>query len=74
MHALMKVENLVVPFSFPYVELRKERPGFIARENAAQVRLIDIGTRAPQPSLPLVQENALEKPRRIATEHEPLFE
>ena len=74
MHALMKVENLVVPFSFPYVELRKERPGFIARENVAQAPGIDIGKQAPQPKLPLVKEIAPAKPRRIAAEQEPFFE
>lgn len=36
LHALMKVDNLVVPFSFPYIELPKVQAAFIERENKPQ--------------------------------------
>jgi len=36
LHAYVKVDNLVVPFSFPYLELPKTQPGFIARQDAEQ--------------------------------------
>jgi hypothetical protein len=74
MHALMKVDNLVVPFSFPYIDVVKEQPGFIPREEAPRASVTDIGKRAPQPTVPLVQEIAPEKPRGIAAGQEPFFE
>src|SRR5207244_3108180 len=63
MHALMKVDNFVVPFSFPYVDVLKEQPCFIAREKATQAPVIDIGKRESQPGPPLVQEIAPERPK-----------
>jgi len=74
MHALMKVDNFVVPFSFPYVDVLKEQPGFIAREKATQAPVIDIGKRESQPGPPLVQEIAPERPKGIAAGQEPFFE
>ena len=74
MRALMKVDNFVVPFSFPYVDLLKEQPGFIAREKAPQDSAIEVGKRAPEPSLPLVREIAPERPKGIAAGQEPFFE
>jgi hypothetical protein len=71
MHAFAKVDNLVVRFSFPHVELRKTQPGFIAREKPGDV--IDIGKRAPQTGLPPAQEIRPEK-GRIAAGQEPFFE
>ncbi len=73
MHALAKVDNLVVRFSFPYVELRKAQPGFIARERAAYGA--GIGEKqASQPSMPLVHNIAAEKAEGVATGQEPFFE
>jgi hypothetical protein len=74
MHALAKVDNLVVRFSFPYVELRRTQPGFIARERAAQGTAIGSSGRAPQPSMWPVEKVAPEKAQRIATGQEPFFE
>src|SRR5262249_44043938 len=74
MHALMKVENLVVPFSFPYIDVVKVQPGFIPREKAPLASVIEVGKRTPEPSLPLVQEIAPENPRGIAAGQEPFFE
>jgi hypothetical protein len=74
MRALMKVDNFVVPFSFPYADLLKEQPGFIAREKAPQDSAIEVGKRAPEPSLPLVREIAPERPKGIAAGQEPFFE
>jgi hypothetical protein len=50
LHALLKVDNLVVPFSFPYLVPRKTQPGFIPREITP--RVAEIGTRTPQPNTP----------------------
>ena len=73
MHAFAKVDNLVVRFSFPYVELPKAQPGFIARERAAGGA--GIGKKqASQPSLALVHNIAPEKAEGVATGQEPFFE
>jgi hypothetical protein len=74
MHALAKVDNLVVRFSFPYVELRKTQPGFIARERAAQVSAIGGSGRAPQPSISPAEKVVPEKAQGIASGQEPFFE
>jgi len=74
MHALMKVDNLVVPFRFPYIDVRKEHPGFIGREKAARGSIIDVGTRTRQPSSLLSEESAPEKVKGTASGQEPFFE
>jgi type IV secretory pathway TraG/TraD family ATPase VirD4 len=79
MHALMKVDNLVVRFGFPYVEPHKTQPGFIPCETAlqgtAQVlrQVIDIKKRA-QSSISSEQGSRQQKSEGIAAGQEPFFE
>ena len=54
LHALLKVDNLVVPFSFPYLAPVKTQPGFIPRELAP--RVVEIEKHPPQPSTQAAQE------------------
>ena len=44
LHGYLKSGNLVVPLSFPYIELPQKRPSFLAREKTA--RVIEIGKAA----------------------------
>lgn len=75
LHALIKVDNLVVPFSFPYLAPVKAEPGFIPREITP--RVIEIGKRPPQPSTAAAQEispRESENSKGIAAGQEPYFE
>jgi len=54
LNALLKVDNLVVPFSFPYLAPVKAQPGFIPRETTS--RVVDIEKRLSQPSAPPTHE------------------
>jgi len=75
LHALLKVDNLVVPFSFPYLAPVKAQPGFVPREITS--RAVDIGKRPPQPSAPAAQEmrpRESENSKSIAAGQEPYFE
>src|SRR3984957_4834361 len=75
LHALLKVDNLVVPFSFPYLAPEKTQPGFIPREITP--RVVDIGKRTPQPKTPAAQELTPREPENssgIAAGQEPYFE
>jgi Type IV secretion-system coupling protein DNA-binding domain len=75
LHALLKVDNLVVPFSFPYLAPVKTQPGFIPRQITP--RVVDIGKRTPQPKTPAAQELAPREPENssgIAAGQEPYFE
>ena len=80
MHALMKVDNLVVRFGFPYVEPRKRQPGFIPRETAVQGKpqvirqVIDINKRPRQSSTPPAPEIGPEQSEGVAAGQEPFFE
>ena len=74
MHALMKVDNFVVPFSFPYVDLLKEQAGFIAREKAMQAPIVDIGKQDREASRPVGQEISPKRSKRITAGQEPFFE
>jgi len=74
MHALMKVDNLVVPFSFSYLDVREGHPGFIQREKAAQASATDIRKRTDQPSDSLAHETAPEKGKDTTSRQEPFFE
>jgi len=73
---LVKVDNLVVPFSFPYLAPQKLQPGFVPRETTA--RVVDIGDRPSQPNAsPPAQENKPREPEQssgIASAQEPYFE
>ena len=75
LHALLKVDNLVVPFSFPYLAPVKTEPGFIPREITP--RAVEIGKRPPQPSTAAAQEispHESENSKGIAAGQEPYFE
>src|SRR5580704_1960892 len=48
LHALVKVDNLVVPFSFPYLAPLKSKPGFIPRAGAP--RVVEIERCAAEPA------------------------
>src|SRR5215469_6551246 len=74
MHAIMKVDNLVVRFSFPYVDLHKEHPGFIARERSAGETVIDTARPPSRPVASSMQEIAPEKAKGTAALQEPFFE
>jgi hypothetical protein len=57
LHALVKVDNLVVPFSFPYLAPLKSQPGFIPRASAP--RVVEIQRRAPEPgAVPAGQQSS----------------
>ena len=75
LHALLKVDNLVVPFSFPYLAPVKAQPGFIPRE--IKPRVVEIDKRPPQPSTVAAQEISPREPENtegIAAGQEPYFE
>ena len=76
LHALVKVDNLVVPFSFPYLAPQKFQPGFVPRETTA--RVVDVGDRPSQPNAsPPAQEKKPREPEQssgIAAAQEPYFE
>jgi hypothetical protein len=74
MHALAKVDNLVVPFNFPYVELPKVQPGFVARKDDKFAPVIATATPPPQPVVQTVQEIKTDKATGIAAGQEPFFE
>jgi hypothetical protein len=75
LHALLKVDNLVVPFSFAYLAPVKTQPGFIPRE--IKPRVVEIEKRPPQPSAVATQEissRESENSKDIAAGQEPYFE
>jgi len=73
LNALLKVDNLVVPFGFPYLAPQKLQPGFIPRETTA--RVVDIGKRPSKPSAPAAQETKPREPEKdIAAGQEPYFQ
>ena len=75
LHALLKVDNLVVPFSFPYFAPVKTQPGFIPREVTA--RVVEIGKRTPQLNTPAAQGITPREPENskgVAAGQEPYFE
>jgi len=74
LHALLKVDNLVVPFSFPYLAPVKAQPGFIPRE--IKPRVVEIEKRPARPSA-LAQEirpRESENFEGIVAGQEPYFE
>jgi type IV secretory pathway TraG/TraD family ATPase VirD4 len=68
LHGYLKSGNLVVPMSFPYIELPQKQPSFLARENTA--RVIEIGKRPSQESTPREPQRS----KGIAAGQEPYFE
>jgi Type IV secretion-system coupling protein DNA-binding domain len=75
LHALLKVDNLVVPFSFPYLAPVKTEPGFIPREITR--REVEIGKGPFQPSTVAAQEISPRESQNsegIAAGQEPYFE
>jgi len=75
LHGLLKVDNLVVSFSFPYLAPVKTEPGFIPREITP--RVFEVDKRTPQLSTPAAQEITPREPENsegIAAGQEPYFE
>jgi hypothetical protein len=77
LHALLKVDNMVVPFSFPYTAPLKSQQGFIPR--ASSPRVVEINKRTPETTAaPASQEispqRLEESPKGIAAGQEPYFE
>lgn len=77
LHAFLKVDNMVVPFGFPYTAPLKSQQGFVPR--ASSPRVVEIGKRSSEPAeVPAGQEtspNGLEEiPKGIAAGQEPYFE
>jgi hypothetical protein len=77
LHALLKVDNMVVQFSFPYLPPVKTQPGFIPREMTA--RVVEIAKRPSQSTaVPAAKESSSrqveESPKGIAAGQEPYFE
>jgi hypothetical protein len=76
LRALVKVDNLVVSFSFPYLAPQKLQVGFIPRETTA--RVTGIGKRSPMTSEPQpaqeIKQREPEQSGGIAAGQEPYFE
>jgi hypothetical protein len=73
LNALLKVDNLVVPFSFPYLAPVKAQPGFIPRETTS--RVVEIGKRPSKPNTQSAQEIKPREPEKdIAAGQEPYFQ
>jgi Type IV secretion-system coupling protein DNA-binding domain len=74
LHALLKVDNLVVPFSFPYLAPVKTEPGFIPREITPRVVEIDKRTQVSTPAAQEITPREPENSNSIAAGQEPYFE
>src|SRR5262249_24720621 len=76
LNALLKVDNMVVSFGFPYIAPVKSQSGFIPRETTA--RVVEIAKRPAPTTIPASQENSPhqleESPKGIAAGQEPYFE
>jgi Type IV secretion-system coupling protein DNA-binding domain len=74
LHAVAKVDNFVVRFSFPYVTPLKIQPGFVPRESAipSKTEALDINKANPQPTVTPAQKLKPEEANK--TEQEPFFE
>lgn len=77
LRAFLKVDNMVVPFGFPYTAPQKSQKGFVPR--ASSHRVIEIGKRSTEPTVvPASQETSPheleETPKGIAAGQEPYFE
>ena len=75
LHALLKVDNLVVPFSFPYLAPVKTQPGFIPREITPRVVEIEKRPAAAEHSgAQEIRPRESENSEGIAAGQEPYFE
>ena len=75
LHALLKVDNLVVSFGFPYLAPQKLQPGFIPRETMTSV--VEIGKPLSESGTLLAQENGPHEQAQsngIAAGQDPYFE
>ena len=75
LHALLKVDNLVVPFGFPYLTPQKLHPGFIPRETSASV--VEAGKPMSESGTQLAQEIKPQEQAQsngIAAGQDPYFE
>jgi hypothetical protein len=76
LHALLKVDNMVVPFSFPYTAPLKSQQGFVPRASAP--RVVEMGKGAPEPtavpaSQEISQQGLGESPKDIAAGQKPFW-
>ena len=75
LHALLKVDNLVVSFGFPYLAPQKLHPGFIPRETSASV--VEVGKPTSDSGTQLAQEIDPQEQAQsngIAAGQDPYFE
>jgi len=76
LHARLKGDNLVVPFSFPYLAPQKIQPGFVARE-ITPPRVVEMQKRPSKPNTQPAQEIKPRQPEQssgIAAGQDPYFE
>jgi type IV secretory pathway TraG/TraD family ATPase VirD4 len=76
LHAVAKVDNFVVRFSFPYIPALRIQPGFIPRESIPQSKadIVDISKTPRQSDTPTAQELKPAKAKKIAAGLEPFFD
>ena len=76
LHAVAKVDNFVVPFSFPYIPPLKTQPGFVLRESVSQSKadVVNISKTARQSDTPSGNELKPAKARKMAAGLEPFFD
>ena len=67
LHAVAKVDNFVVRFSFPYIPPLRIQPGFIPRESVPQNKadVVDISKISRQSDTPTAKEHKPAKARNI---------
>ena len=76
LHAVAKVDNFVVRFSFPYIAPLKIQPSFVPRESVPQSKAEVVNnSKAPfQSDTPPAQELKPQRAKKIAAGQEPFFE
>ena len=76
LRAVLKVDNMVVPFSFPYTAPLKTQQGFVPRVSTP--RVVEVGKRAPEStavpaSQEISQQGLGESPKGNAAGQKPYF-
>jgi hypothetical protein len=75
LHAVAKVDNFVVRFSFPYISPLRIQPGFLPRESVSQSSAdVEIGKTTRRSDSPSGKELKPAKARKIAANLEPFFD
>jgi hypothetical protein len=76
LHAVAKVDNFVVRFSFPYIAPLKIQPGFVPRESVPQSKaeVVNNSKGPHQSDTPPAQELKPGSAKKIAAGQEPFFE